>query len=399
MRLAVVASHPVQYYAPLFRTLAAKIDLKVFYGHKASGADQSRAGFGVGFDWDIDLLSGYDHEFLRNLSRNPRLDRFFGVDSPDIGEKLRAGRFDAVLILGWSFKYFIQALLAAKRMGLPVMVRGDSQLGTPRSRIKTMAKAVLYPPFLRLFDAALYVGVRNREYWQHYGYPADRMFSSPHCVDTEWFAQRATEKARRELRQRLGIAPDAPVVLFAGKLVDFKRPCDVVRAAAETRKRGMPVEILIAGSGPLEEPICRLAEHLEVPLHMLGFCNQSEMPAVYAAMDVLVLPSTGRETWGLVANEALACGRPVALADTVGCALDLAADSKIGRTFQLGNITACDQAIHALLAMKPADSAIRHLSDQYSLEAASNGIIAAAAAIRPRGWHARIVKNVDNQAP
>lgn len=377
MRLAVVASHPVQYYAPLFRALAREVDLKVFYGHKASEADQARAGFGVGFDWDIDLLSGYDYEFLENRAARPGLGRFFGVDTPDIGAKLRSGRFDAVLLLGWYLKCFIQALAAAKRAGIPVMVRGDSQLGTPRSRAKTMAKEWLYPPFLRLFDAALVVGTRNREYWRHYGYPDERMFASPHCVDTEWFAARATPEARRELRARLGIAEHAPVALFAGKLIDFKRPTDVILAAATALQQGLPLEVMVAGAGPLEQAMRETASERGVPLHMLGFCNQSEMPAAYAAADCLVLPSTGRETWGLVANEALACGCPVVLSDAVGCARDLTMVAGAGKTYPMGNADACAEAIVAALQTASDRSGIRQASHGHSLAAAAQGIVEA----------------------
>lgn len=382
LRLAIVASHPVQYYAPIFRALAREVELTVFYAHEATAADQARAGFGVGFAWDVDLLSGYRHVFLHNVAKTPGLGRFAGVDTPDIGKRLREGGFDGVLILGWYLKSFIQALIAAKRAGIPVMVRGDSHLDTPRSRIKTALKAALYPVFLRQFDAALVVGSRNRAYWQHYGYPAVRMFDSPHCVDTEWFAARSAAQARAGVRQKLGIAPDAPVALFAGKLIAFKRPSDVIAAAAHARAKGIPVEVLVAGSGPLEGEMRALATRLGVPLHMLGFCNQTEMPGAYAAADVLVLPSTGRETWGLVANEALACGCPVLLSDAVGCAPDLASGGQAGQTFQLGDTAACGDTLAAMLCNPPAAAQIAAASRSASIGSAVSGIIMALKAVQ-----------------
>ena len=381
MKLAVVASHPVQYYAPLFRTLARQIDLTVFYGHRDTSEDQARAGFGVGFAWDVDLLSGYDHVFLENKARNPGLGRFGGVDTPQIGARLRSGGFDGVLLLGWYLKSFIQALVAAKRADIPVMVRGDSQLGTPRSSIKTLVKSATYPLFLRQFDAALVVGERNRAYWQHYGYPAARMFDSPHCIDTAWFAERATPVARAAVRDRFAIAPDKKIALFAGKLLEFKRPGDFIAGVAAARAYGVAVEAMIAGSGPLDADVRAQALALGVPLHMLGFCNQSEMPGAYAAADVLVLPSTGRETWGLVANEALACGCPVVLSDAVGSAPDLAADARVGQTFPLGDTDACGQRLASMLARSPDRQAIADMSKRYSLDAAAAGITRALAAI------------------
>ena len=142
----------------------------------------------VEFDWDVDLLSQYGHVFLRNIARKPGLDAFPGCDTPDIGRRLAEGHFDAVLVMGWHLKSFVQALVAAKRLGMPVLSRGDSQLQTQRSALKKAAKAFAYPAFLRLFDAGLYVGERSRAYWRHYGYPSTRLFFSPHCVDAQWFA-------------------------------------------------------------------------------------------------------------------------------------------------------------------------------------------------------------------
>src|SRR5260370_8895176 len=135
MRLAIIASHPIQYYAPLFRVLAQRLELMVFFAHRASPPDQAKAGFGVVFDWDIDLLSGYPHHFLTNVAKLPGLDHFAGCDTPEIGTLLKKGRFDAVLVQGWNLKSFLQAVIAAKRQGLPVLARGDSHLGTSRSAL------------------------------------------------------------------------------------------------------------------------------------------------------------------------------------------------------------------------------------------------------------------------
>src|SRR6516162_3807610 len=252
MRLAIVASHPIQYYAPIFRELARRLDLKVFFAHRATQDDQAKAGFGIKFNWDIDLLSGYDHVFMHNVAKQPGLDRFSGCDTPEIGRWLAKDRFDAVLVQGWYRKSFLQTIFAAKRLGLPVLARGDSHIMTPRSNLQRSAKAVIYPAFLRLFDAALYVGKRSKHYWTHYNYPTARLFFSPHCVDTEWFSSRATANSRDRLRNRLRIPPNAMVVLFAGKLLPFKRPLDIVAAAAVMKSLSHQVSILVAGAGPAE---------------------------------------------------------------------------------------------------------------------------------------------------
>lgn len=377
MKLAALISHPIQYYAPIFRALSAQCDLHVFFGQKVTPEQQAAAGFDKSFEWDIDLLSGYRSTFLENVASEPRPDRFSGCDTPEIGQFLRRGGFDGLLVMGWYLKSHFQAIWAAKRAGIPVMVRGDSHLGMPSGPVKRLTKSLFFPSFLKCFDAALVVGARNREYWKHYGYPDARMFASPHCVDTDWFAKHATPESGVSLRRKMGISDSTPVALFAGKLIAFKRPGDLIAAAAQARKNGVPVEVLVAGSGPLEADMRTLAVSHNVPLHMLGFCNQSQMPAAYAAADVLVLPSSGRETWGLVANEALACGKPVLISDAVGCSPDLAANGRAGCTFPMGDVVACGQALSDLLSNPPTKADIAQVSETLSIPAATRGIIAA----------------------
>ena len=374
MRLAIITSHPVQYYAPLFRELARTIDLHVFFAHDATPAQQAAAGFGAAFRWDVDLLSGYAHSFLRNVAADPDANRFGGCDTPEIGARLRAGRFDTVLALGWHLKSQVQGIAAAKRQGLPVMIRGDSQLGISRSPAKRAAKALAYPLLLRTFDAALYVGARNRDYYRHYGYPEKRLFHSPHAIDTDWFAARAGAAVRTEKRAQLGLGDDDRVVLFAGKLLPFKRPLDAVAAVAGLRQGGVPARLMIAGSGELSDALNAEARRRDVPVLDLGFLNQSEMPAAYAAADALILPSDGGETWGLVCNEALACGTPIVASDEAGCAPDLC-EGEVGRHYPGGDTVAATGALAALFREPPKPAAIAAVSERFSLRRAAAGVI------------------------
>ena len=380
MRLAIVASHPVQYHAPLFRELAKRLDLEVLFACRPSAADQG-AGFDVPFLWDSDLASGYRHAFLTNVAARPNPSRFSGCDTPGVARRLKEGGFDGVLVMGWHLKSFWQTVVGCRVAGIPVMVRGDSQLGTPRGRGLLAAKALLYPLGLRAFSAALYVGQRSREYFEAYGYPASRLFFSPHAVDNCWFADRATPAAGRGLRTRLGASQNERLLLFAGKLIDFKRPLDVVAAAERLRVEGRNVSVLVAGSGPLQEALRAAATTSGVPLRFAGFLNQSEMPAAYAAADLLVLPSTGRETWGLVANEALACGLPILVSDAVGCTPDLAADRAVGGVFPVGDVEALARVAGELLDNPPPACSIAARAQTYSVSAGADGVVAALSAV------------------
>lgn len=377
MRLGIVVSHPIQYYAPLFRELAKRMDVHVFYGQKASAEHQVASGFGVGFQWDVDLTSGYAWSVLKNRSPVPSVDTFGGCDVPSIHLELQEKRIDVLLVAGWYQRVLLQATIAAKRLGLPVLVRGDSQLKMPGSTLKRAAKRMAYPVLLRTFDAALYVGQNSRSYYERFKYPKQRLFFSPHCVDTDWFAARSGYSVRAERRASMGVSPEKKLVLFAGKLVDFKRPLDVIRGTACLRADGLPAEVIIAGAGPLMEQVAAEAQALAVPLHPLGFCNQSVMPSIYAAADVLALPSNGRETWGLVCNEALACNTPVVVSDQVGCAPDLAGDNWVGRQFPCGSDFALASALGRTLLYPPSAQKISQLSAQYSVGRAADGVHAA----------------------
>lgn len=377
-RLGVLASHPIQYQAPLFRELARHVDLTVYFAHRQTAAGQAAAGFNVAFEWDVDLLEGYEHRFLHNRAKHPSTDCYSGCDTPEIAEEIRRGRFDAFLVTGWYLKSYRQAIRACHRDGVPLMVRGDSQLGTPRSRLKQAVKKIVYPRVLRHFDACLYVGRKNRDYLEHYGVAADRLFFSPHCIDNEAFASRAREIDHVSARGRLGVEPDQKAVLFVGKLLDVKRPLDVLLALRALRESGTNVCGVFAGDGPLRNFLQAKADELGVPAHFLGFRNQSELPEAYASANVMILPSDS-ETWGLVVNEALACGTPVVVSDAVGCAPDLVVEGETGAVYPVGDTQALADALRRVLAAPPPREAIRRKIDAYSVPAAARGVFEAIA--------------------
>jgi glycosyltransferase involved in cell wall biosynthesis len=378
MRLGILTTHPIQNHAPIFRELTRQCDLTVYFAHRQTPVGQARAGFGVPFEWDVDLLSGYDHAFLDNRSRHPATDRFFGCDTPDIDEAVGRGRFDAFVVTGWAVKSYWQAVMACRRRNVPVLVRGDSQMAVRRPLPVHILKELLYPRLLRSFDGFLYVGHRNLDYLRHYGLPEERLFFSPHCIDNDLFSSKA-EAERRTLGKRPEGVVSVKSVLFAGKLVENKRPFDLISALALVRARGCQAQAVFVGAGELEAALRREATGSSVPAVFHGFQNQSRMPLLYERADLLVLPSH-QETWGLVVNEAMACGVPAVVSDTVGCGPDLIEAGRTGAVFPLGDVAALASAIQSTLAL---DSSVvrRVLSEKmgtYSPSEAARGIVEAA---------------------
>lgn len=380
LRIGFLVSHPIQYYAPIFRALAGRCDLTVFFAHRQDAAQQASAGYGVAFDWDVDLLSGYESRFLANVSRTPTTSRFNGCNTPEIVAAIGGGRFDGFVVPGWSLRSYWQAVRACRQVGVPVMVRGDSQLAGQRGGVARLVKAAVFPTLLRQFDACLYVGKRNREYLEHYGMPADRLFFSPHCVDNDAFA--AASATARQAQ----VAAGRRRVLFVGRLVDDKRPMDLVQAAVRLGAAGKGVELVVAGAGPLEGSLAEAAQAGGVDARFLGFVNQSKLPAVYAEADTIVLPSMARETWGLVVNEAMACGVPAVVSDAVGCGPDLVRPGVTGAVAPLGDVPALAAGIDEVLAFdrQVTRPRLAELMHEYSPARAAEGILEAAAALAAR---------------
>lgn len=389
-----MASHPVQYQAPWYRALAKIADLWVFFSHRVTADEQGAAGFGVAFDWDVPLLDGYEHEWLPNVAARPAVDRFRGCDTPSIADRLTAGRFDAVVVNGWQLLSYWQAVRAANHQRIPVFVRGDSHLSTERRAATRVAKRVAYPRLLRAFDGYLAVGQRNRDYYRHYGVPDDRIWPAPHCVDNVFFARSAAAARAADMspRRLFGIADNAAVFLLAAKLIEMKRPLDFIQALAAARSAGASVRGLVAGDGPLRAEMEAHARRAGVPCTFAGFLNQQQIGAAYAAADALVLPSDGRETWGLVVNEAMASGLPAIVSEAAGCVPDLVVDGRTGFAFPRGDVATltrrmietADRSYAAALGR----AAAAHI-DAYSPAAAAQGVVAAVEGTRALQARAR----------
>ena len=254
-RLLICSTHPIQYHAPLFRELAARpgVELTVFFAHRPSAEHQGK-GFGVAFAWDVDITSGYAHQFLENVSKTPT-HGFRGYDCPKLGKLLVAGNFHFVILQGWASKCMWQAAAACRRAGIPFGVRSDSQLPQGRmgwrSRLKQWVKNATYPRFISRIPVCLPYGSRSADYFRHFG--GRRIVMAPHCVDNTFFAARAAEARpqRSAWRRKWGIPEEAFCFLFCGKFIEKKHPSNVIKALANLQD--VSAHLLLVGSGTLEE--------------------------------------------------------------------------------------------------------------------------------------------------
>ncbi|HZZ19012.1 MAG TPA: glycosyltransferase family 4 protein [Opitutaceae bacterium] len=338
-RLAVVLTHPTQYYSPWFRSVSSQggVTLRVFYLWDFGVTHQTDPNFGKTIKWDVDLLSGYDHEFVPNLSKSPGAQSFFGFSNPGLTNRIADWNPDAVLLFGYKWSSHIKVALWAWRTGIPVIFRGDSHL-IGRGSPGLFTKALLGLLFSR-FAAFLYVGAANRAYFKAFGVSDRKLFFAPHSVDATLFNPSKPDVAANALRQReqLGLTSGTVVVLYSGKLVAAKQPVELLEAFAKLDRKN--TALVFVGDGPERETLERMVavrsrQPQNSSVHLLPFSNQSEMPARYALCDIFVLPSRGLyETWGLAVNEAMHMGVPCLVSDRVGCQMDLVSDGKTGWVF------------------------------------------------------------------
>jgi glycosyltransferase involved in cell wall biosynthesis len=380
MKVAIISTHPIQYHTPWFQKLAAQeqIDLRVYYSLLPDEQQQS-VGFGEAFAWDIPLLDGYDWELIPNKRKSPSLQGFFRSSTPAIYSLLAEAKPDVVIITGWQSLPLLQALWAAVRLGIPRIVRGDSN----GLRLRPFLVRGLHRLLLSRFDAFLAVGMLNREFYSKYDIVDERIFSCPHFVDNNRFAEQSRQEAceRSALRAAWNIPEGHTCFLFAGKLEPKKRIMDLLRAMDVARQRCPTIHLLVAGTGELMEEARQFAESRSLPVTFAGFLNQSQITRAYAAADCLVLPSDYGETWGLVVNEAMACGLPAIVSDQVGCGPDLVEEGVTGGVFPCGNIDALALKLEAFASepdrlVKMGDQA-RHRISNYSVDQAVQGTLQA----------------------
>lgn len=322
-RLAIVSTHPIQYYAPVFRALTTErlVEPRVFYtwSQTEHGAVYD-PGFGCRIAWDVPLLDGYASEFVPNVAARPGIG-FLGIRTPSLPARIAAWQADAILVYGWNNASHLGVMRHFKGR-VPVLFRGDSTLLDPQPAWRQLARLALLRGVYRYVDAAIAVGENSRDYFRAAGVPEDRIAIAPHSVDNERFADRDGAAARHaaDWRRALGIEPDAVVLGFAGKLLPKKAPELLLEAFLAA---GAPGHLVLTGDGVLDGALRdRAAGRRNV--HFLPFQNQSLMPSVYRICDLFILPSRGPgETWGLALNEAMASGRAVAATARVGGARDL----------------------------------------------------------------------------
>lgn len=315
-RIAVVASHPIQYYVTLYRALAASpaLEIRVFFASRIGLDETFDPEMGVNVAWATDLTGGFTHEFLPEAESIRRIG-FRSVDNPSVGAALARFRPDAAVIHGYAMLTMLRALLWCRLHGVKAIMASDSSAHAARAGFRRWAKFVLVPLLLRQFGAALTMSDRAEAHLASLGYPRARMFRTPMMIDAGfWRARERRADIRAGKRAALGLSDEDFVFLSVGKLHPRKRMIDVLEALARSSRRCV---LLIAGDGEEREMLQAFVSRHDLDVRFLGFINIDGLPALYSAADVLV-HSAEIEQFGMVVLEAAVLGLPMVLSDRTG---------------------------------------------------------------------------------
>jgi len=390
-RVLAIASHPVQYAAPIFRLMAqhAQLDFHVAYCGMRGAEAGHDPEFGHSVKWDVPLLDGYAWTHVPNHGSGT--ESFFGLRNPGLWKLIRNGRFDAVLCyVSYRRATFWISFLAAKATRAAFLFGTDTITLAPLDgrMWKRPIKRFTWPLLFRLADQVIVPSSGTRELMLSLGIPEERVTLTPNIVENDWWIAQSASVDRAAVRQSWGASADDMIVLFCAKLQAWKRPLDLLRAfAAADLPRAF---LVVAGEGPLRPELESAAASLGIAdrVRFLGFVNQRQLPAVYRAADLLVLPSE-YDAFGLVINEAMLCGCPVVASDRVGAVRDLIESGQTGFVYRCGDVSELASLLRRLSTHDPplselgraARSRMQSWSPRENIQATVNAITKAVSRI------------------
>lgn len=196
---------------------------------------------------------------------------------------------------------YIVPASAARWARVPAVVMSRHHPNTFRSRVVAyLCSQVFYDGIIAVSEF-----IRGMLIADHVS--AERIVVVRNGIDIEPWQHSFDSRVREEL----GIAPSAFVVAAAGRFIREKGLDVLVRAVAVARRAGTDVTCIIAGDGDVRPQLEQLIRELDLAgsVHLLGF--RRDMPAVFGAADVIVVPSVGLESFSYTTLEGLASSRPV----------------------------------------------------------------------------------------
>lgn len=356
-KIAFFTSHVIQYQGPFFNKMGVdpQLDLTVFFFSKSGAEEYTDREFNKKIKWDRDLLNGYNYRFLRNYSLFSGRDGFLKYMNFGVIPEILRGRYDAVVICGYS--WFISWLIwfVASVFGIRILFIGETnelQHKNP-TFIKKIIKGFLLKIFFSKCLALLYIGTLNKQYYLSLGVTEEKLFFWPYCVDNDFFMKehQRLKGLVKEIKILYNLAQEKTVILFAGKLISKKRPLDLIKAFSKMHTKNN-CELVFAGDGILMPGLEKYTKDNNINgVHLPGFLNQIELAKLYSVADIFTLVSD-YEPWGLSLNEAMCFGIAPVVSDEVSAGYDLVKYKDNGFIFKAGDVDKLAEILDVLVSDK-----------------------------------------------
>ncbi len=298
---------------------------------------------------------------------------------------LSAARPEVIICGGYNYVASWQALSWARRHAVEFVLWSESNHQDARRGWSWVEFLKSY--FLRHCDRFVVPGKMSFEYLKALGSAEKNIFIAPNAVDNTLFAEQA-ERIRSSAAafwEKLKL-PER-FILFAGRLVPEKGVFDLLEAYAKLDETlRTEVGLVFAGDGVCRQSLTERAAQISPGrVCFPGFAQREELAGIYALAEVLILP-THSDPWGLVVNEAMACGLPVIVSSVAGCSADLVEDGWNGYVVPHRDIDKLSGAIGSLLRQPDLRQGMgahsREKIQNYSPEACAAGLAAAARAAK-----------------
>jgi 1,2-diacylglycerol 3-alpha-glucosyltransferase len=313
-RLVILTEIISPYRIPLFNALALqeKVDLRVIFLAETDPQLRQWQVYREEIKFPYVVLPSWRH---RVAGYNLLLNR-------GVGSALTAAAADTILCGGYNYLAFWQALVWARSRRIPFFLWSESNLQDQRPGHATVE--MLKQNFFRRCSGFVVPGKSAAEYLRAHKIKDDLIFTAPNAVDNDFFASGAAEVREREGARRRELNLPNRYFLFTGRLVAEKGVFDLLAAYAKLEEVvRRQVGLVFVGDGAARGQLERQAATISPGvIKFAGFAQREQLATYYAFAEMLILP-THTDTWGLVVNEAMACGLPVILSSVAGCAPDL----------------------------------------------------------------------------
>jgi glycosyltransferase involved in cell wall biosynthesis len=330
IKVLIVHNIMAPYRFPLFKELAnhREIDLTVwFMSRSAKNRMWSVFESNLGFKYNV--LPGVA---LNYLSR----DLFTYTLNYTFPWRYATHKFDVMISAGW-LDFSCQAgSFISKLLSRRFVLWSESTSYEPS--LKRSLAAPLVKKIVGSADACIAVGTRSKDYLLSLGARKQNVFTAYSTVDVDLFRQVSAAARPRRLQHRLALGIDRQrVILYCGQFIERKGLRHLVNGFALIKREYDDVALVLIGYGPeRSELLAQIRELGLQDVHVIEHVEVADMPKMYALADIFVLPSI-EETWGLVVNEAMACGLPIICSDRVGSSVDLVRNGENGYIVPAGD--------------------------------------------------------------